>query len=182
MSDINAEFGRMTAEAGLQLAADGIDIDQRIFMPFLDLCYWGQNHELAISVDLPITEPSLTEISQRFHQEHRRNFGFDHLDRPIKCVNLRLSALGKLPALRLKQYKPRGKEKLHAAGQRSVILADGRESLVPIYAFEALRPGDVINEPAIVEYSGSTLFIHPGWTVTFDNYMTAHARRVACSA
>ena len=176
--DINAEFARMASEGDELLERDGIAAPERIFAGSLDLCYWGQSHELSIPVALPLTADSVGDIGDRFHAEHRRNFGFDHHDRPIKCVHLRLSAVGRLPTLRMKRYGPASRP-AEPSHRRSVILADGTSQGMPVYSFDDLAPGHSIREPAIVEYSGSTLFVQPGWAVEFDERMTAHATLTA---
>ena len=50
---------------------------------------------------------------------------------------------------------------------------------VLVYRFDDLRAGQAIAGPAVVEYSGSTLFLPPGWDARFDAMMNAHLSRVA---
>ena len=39
---------------------------------------------------------------------------------------------------------------------------------VPVYARSQLRPGDRLEEPAIVEEYGSTTVVFPGWAARID--------------
>ncbi len=177
-AELNARLGEMIVEGGKQLAGDRVEEERRVFVASLDLCYWGQNHELPISVTLPLTPEKIIDAQQRFHAEHHQAFGFNHPNRPIKFVNLRVAALGKLEPVRLRRYES-GSSPAEPARRRRVTLSDGVAQDVPVYAFDTLRPGHRIDEPAIVEYAGSTLFVPPGWRIEFDSFMTARAQRNA---
>lgn len=179
---LSEEFARMAAEGLQRLAEDGVAEADQVFAATLDLCYRGQNHELSVAIpDLALTPDDIEAIKLRFHEEHERNFGYDAKTRPIKLVNLRLSAIGKLPGLKLKVY-PASTGAPVPATLRPVTLPDGATRDVPIYRFEDLAPGHTIPGPSIVEYAGSTLLVRPGWTATYDELMTARVTRNALSA
>ncbi len=101
---INSELQRMLAEGANLLAADGVEDKNRKLVASLDLSYWGQNHEINIITDNQLTEEGIARASDAFHRENLTAFGFNDVDGTIKCVNVRLSAIGQMPPLRLKRY------------------------------------------------------------------------------
>lgn len=175
--ELTAEFRRMAEEGRQSLEADGVPEQERIYRASLDLCYLGQNHELSVEVsDIALTEAAIADLQRQFHAEHHRNFGFSAEGRDIKLVNLRLSAIGLLPGLKLKSYAARQKP-ADPVGARPVVMPEGTQQDTPVYRFDDLGPGQTIEGPAIVEYAGSTLFIRPDWTAVFDEMMTARITR-----
>lgn len=177
MVDINAEIERMVRDADSRLAADDVTPEMRSFVASVDLCYWGQNHEIALPVATTLTAELIAEVRAAFHAEHERNFGFAHPDAGVKCVNIKVSGIGSMPAFRMKKY-PAATGEAVPQSRRQVVLPDGTSQELPVFAFGTLGEGSRITEPAIVEYEGSTLFIPPGWVVTFDQHMIGHAERI----
>jgi N-methylhydantoinase A/oxoprolinase/acetone carboxylase beta subunit len=41
---------------------------------------------------------------------------------------------------------------------------------VPVYAGDGLISGDHITAPAIIEYSGNTIVVHPGQAINLDDH------------
>jgi DNA-binding transcriptional LysR family regulator len=54
-------------------------------------------------------------------------------------------------------------------------------SYAPVYRFDDLAPAQPIDGPAIVEYSGSTLFLPSGWNARIDERRNAHLTRASAS-
>jgi N-methylhydantoinase A len=171
---LSAEFMRMVEEGSQRLVEEEVSQSQWQFMASFDLCYKGQNHELSVTVpSIDLTAESLKNVEQRFHAEHERNFGYSNREKPVKLVNLRVTALGRLPGLQLKTF-PSGPGGAPAPfAKRTVTLPNGEGKEVPVYRFDDLKPTHVIDGPAVVEHAGSTLFIRPNWTATYDRTMTA---------
>jgi N-methylhydantoinase A len=108
----------------------------------VDARYSGQSHELTIDAD---------GWEARFGEEHERRYGF------------RLGGDPELVHLRLVATEPRPRPALHgppAAGStrsRRAFL-DGGWLDVPVHG-----PGASVSGPAIVELSGATCLVRPGW-------------------
>lgn len=177
MDEINMQIASMIEDAGTRLDGDGMDAGSRSFVASVDLCYWGQNHEINTPVSIPLTPELIAEVRAVFHAEHERSFGFSHPDAGVKCVNLRVSGIGKMPPFSMKKYEAATGAPVPES-RRPVVLPDGETRELPVFAFGALGAGSRIAEPAVVEYEGSTLFIPPGWVVTFDEYKIGHAERI----
>ena len=48
----------------------------------------------------------------------------------------------------------------------------------PVFAFEALRPGNSFSGPALIEAVDTTFVIEPGWHFTLDHYYTGVLERI----
>jgi N-methylhydantoinase A len=69
-----------------------------------DLRYPRQAYELTVPVaEGPITRQSLDRLADGFHDKHRQTYGHGNPDEPVQLVNLRLTAIGRLPGLTLAQ-------------------------------------------------------------------------------
>ena len=125
----------------------------------LDVRYRGQGYELNI----PIVTNSRTEPVARFHDEHRRRYGYHHAGREIEIVTLRLRSKIKARALGITQSKKSETRKSRALPvERAGVIFDGKTLATPVYERGHLVPGQSLRGPAIItEYSATTV-IPPG--------------------
>ncbi|GIS60594.1 MAG: hypothetical protein CM1200mP2_28190 [Planctomycetaceae bacterium] len=103
LTNVMQEFEAMEAQGRGALEQDQVDEQRMQFVRQLDLRYFGQSYELTLSIEDPEMRPDeMQRLSERFHQEHERVYGFGAPDEPIELVNLRLSAIGTIakPSLR----------------------------------------------------------------------------------
>ncbi len=167
-----AEFEELLAQGAGVLNDEGIEGAQRRMMPAVDLRYQGQNYELTLALPGHQGESlALADLTDRFHAEHRRVYGYDLPGRGIQLVNLRLTAFGAMPVMGWPRYaagQPGG-----PVAQRQVLIADGDAADVPVYRVDDLCPDQEIAGPAVVEYAGSTLFVPGSWTATIDDKRNA---------
>ena len=98
-------------------------------------------------------------------------YGYATRDRPLEVVNLRVTALTTLPRPSLVPVELNGRKDPDAAREpdRNVYFR-GRSVPTPIYHRILLRPGDVVNGPAIIEQEDSTTVVWEGQTSTVDAY------------
>ncbi len=143
-----------------------------------DLRYKGQSHELRVVLPGGALGPAeLARTQALFEEEHRRAYGYVAAEDPIELVNLRLTAMGRLPALP-RQRVARGSGDPAAArkGQRPLWLrtaadaAMGESVQTPVYDRYRLRAGDVLPGPAVVEEMDSSTVVLPGYTARTDEF------------
>ena len=135
-----------------------------------DVRYVGQNHELTVDVpDGAIDERALATVKGNFHQAHREMFGYASEEKLFELVTLRLNA--RLPVQR------------HDFSGVSVTCRDGNAVPVamrkvffeaafvdcPVFERSALRAGDTLNGPAIVEQMDATTVIPPDFHARVDD-------------
>src|SRR6516164_92057 len=92
----------MEAMASEWLTAVAIPLTRRALVRAADLRYRRQAYELTVPVaDGPVTREGLDRLAVAFHDKHRQTYGHANSEEPVQLVNLRLTAIGRLPDLRL---------------------------------------------------------------------------------
>ena len=124
-------------------------------------------------------------MAERFHDEHRQLYGYDFRDDPrqqVEWVNLRVTGVGPITRPELREIASRGApstdtstlpqhEPLAPRSTRDVCFdADAGYVTTDVYWRPDLRAGDTFSGPAIVEEFGSTVPVHPGFTVRVDAF------------
>ena len=137
-----------------------------------DMRYVGQEH--AVTVDLPLrvfARQDRRAIKRAFDAMHALRYGTSAPDEPAEIVSLRSTMTGLMrkpaPARIARGARVPVKEAL--TGTRPVYL-EGRWRRTPVYRREALRAGNRITGPALIEEHASTTVLMPGDTLTVDDY------------
>jgi N-methylhydantoinase A len=119
----------------------------------VDVRYQGQGYEL----NLPFTKSLLRD----FEEEHRRRYGYTHLNRAIELVTLRLRATLKSNTARAgaDAFVRPGRAKLGEISTPEVpVIFASKKLSTKLYARTDLRPGKKYSGPAIItEYSATTV-------------------------
>ena len=168
-NDIAAVFADMEAAGRAVLSQAGIPEDRRELNRSADLRYGRQAYELNVPVAAGAIGPAeRRQLAEAFHDRHRQTYGHDSPDEPVQIVNLRLSAVGRMPGLALGTGADRGGtvEQAHR-GQRAAWFGDGLIDCA-IYR-RADLPGDArLSGPAIIEAADTTVVVPPGWNIAAD--------------
>jgi N-methylhydantoinase A len=138
-----------------------------------DLRYKGQSHELQVVIPPgPLRIAELERTRALFEEAHMRAYGYVAADDPIELVNLRLTAVGKLPPLPRKTVERGSGDPAGALkGRRPLWLREAGETReAPVYDRYTLRAGDVLAGPAIVEEMDSSTVVLPGYTARTDEH------------
>lgn len=105
-------------------------------------------------------------MGERFTEVHRTTYGYAETGEPCEPVNLRLSAVGRIPKPRLDLEEGRPEP---AGGSpepksvRPVYFEDAGYVDCAIYDRLALAVGTELDGPAVVEEADATTLIHPDW-------------------
>jgi len=83
----------------------------------------------------------------------------------VQLVNLRVTASGRQPALRLAQP---GRAEAARRREREVWFARGGLARCPVLWRDGLLPGEAVAGPCVVEALDSTFVLPPGWTARVD--------------
>jgi N-methylhydantoinase A len=162
-----------------RLEADGRTMLRREQVPDTDVAieygvemqYVGQSYMLAIP--LPGGTPSAHDMAtaeQAFHDAHARAYGFSAPVEPTQIVNLRLAAVGRIPAWEPRRVPSSG-PKPEPKQTRPVYFEEaGGFVEAPIYDRAALAHVTSVSGPAIVEEMDSTTVIHPGYRGDVDEW------------
>jgi N-methylhydantoinase A len=131
-----------------------------------DLRYRRQAYELTVPIeDGPVTRASLDAAMASFHAKHELTYGHANRNEPVQLVNLRLTAVGRLPGLKIAQQ---GDARVARVRDRDVWFLGTGFVATPVHWRPGLTTGEVIEGPAIVEAVDSTAVVPPGWIVRVD--------------
>lgn len=159
---LTALIGELREEAEARLARDGVAPADRVLSVAADMRYLGQAFELLVpwgDVTTPDTT-ALASLEARFHDAHRQRFSYSSEGEVVEIVTLRVTATGRLP--RPETTAPAPAERASVKGVRKVF-ANGIWHQAVIWDREALKPGDAIEGPAIIEEAFATHYIAAGW-------------------
>jgi N-methylhydantoinase A len=125
----------------------------------VDTRYRGQGYELNV--------PFTADLLNDFHQEHRRRYGYEHREKEVELVTLRLRSTLKSPNITAKLAVGRSRSTAHERG-RSPVFLQNKVSRVPIYVREQMRAAQKQTGPAIVTEYSATSVIAAGWDFSLD--------------
>jgi N-methylhydantoinase A len=172
---INERFAEMEAEGRQILASAGVKGKDVRVARSVDLRYIGQGHDVRVPVPPGALDPTAApSLSATFETAYRQLFGRLPEGNAIEAINWRLVVRGPSPDLPLQRFLPdRDGEATRNArkADRPVYLPEHRAMVpTPVYDRYALKPGDLITGPAIVEERESTVVISGPATATVDHY------------
>lgn len=165
---LNREFQQLAATALQELHNEGFQ-GNPIVRRSIDMRYQGQNYEQEVSIeDGTINDESLLKTLANFADLHEAFSGSSHPDAVIELVNLRFTAIGPSPKIRLEELAE--ETCFQPFARRSVFFS--RDGLVEtaIYRRKDLPGGCRLDGPAIVEERSSTTVVPAGYTMTVDRY------------
>jgi N-methylhydantoinase A len=170
---LNRLYDDMIADGDGALAREGIADDRRRFIARFDCRYAKQYHEVSFTVPLDaVRAADAAAIADAFHAEHDRLYGYSLAEQgtPVQIINLRLQALGETdkPAA---EAQPHGGADPSGAlkGERRMYIPeqDGFGS-VPVYDGHALRHGNRIAGPALIEQVNTAIFVSQAYDCVCD--------------
>ncbi len=168
---LDEEYHGMEGLAREELRHEGLAVDRMGALRFLDVRYVGQSFELTIDYPPPANRDNLPKsISDLFYKAHLQRFGYADRREPVEIVSLRLK-------LELVMDKPRitpqpaGTPDPSAArmGETEVVFASG-PAVTPFYRRENLESGALVEGPALVVQTDTTIVVPPGWGGPVDQY------------
>lgn len=181
---VQKTFDHLTDRAAKALDGEGFPRDAHRYTRTVDLRYFGQAFEVRVTApDGPVDEAYAAHVAAAFHEAHRALYGYDFSADPsqqVEWVNLRVTGIGPITRPELRELPTRHTSSEDAPDQdpgdlpnirtrRDVCFdADEGHRDTPVLWRPDLRAGDTFDGPAIVEEFGSTVPVHPGFTVRVD--------------
>jgi 5-oxoprolinase (ATP-hydrolysing)/N-methylhydantoinase A len=162
---IEAVLQALEADARAELAtagASGATEVQRV----ADMRLVGQMHEIAVPLPAAaLTAGSLPELTQAFAAAYTARYAALQGGAWIEAVNFRVTVTGPTPGLQLSN--PDGTGSTARKGERQAWF-DDRFHPAAVYDRYALKDGDVVLGPAIIEEREATTVVAPGDTLRVD--------------
>lgn len=170
-----ATFAELDAEAAARLEDDGIAPERWRLDRSLDVRYVGQ--EYALTVPTSTSEP-LDDVFRRFHEQHERVYGHGAPEEPVEIVAARVTGWGGFPRLEVPESHVATTPQTRTT--RDVWFAETRSFVAAcVLPREALRPGDAVSGPAIIEQLDTTTVVPPGHLATVHERGSLLIRREA---
>jgi N-methylhydantoinase A len=173
---VNTVLDQLQARAEAQMDKDGIAKSRRRFSFALDMRHRGQINEVECVLALPRLKPSkLQDLHEQFYTRYEQLYGANasYKDARLEIVTLRVraSAATPRPALQKASRLSSAIPKAAATGTRSVYWDDLKKSVkTPIYNGAALKAGNRVCGPCVVETAQTNVVVHPGRTLRVDAY------------
>jgi N-methylhydantoinase A/oxoprolinase/acetone carboxylase beta subunit len=168
----------VTAALGLlatDMVYDGIAAEQILVQRVADCRYLGQGYELRVDVDSGAIDDAWVEkVRGDFHDIHEREYSrrFDESD--IEIPNVRVRGIGLMPPLKVPEadHGDESPDEALRYERDAWFRVGGTLEQVPtrFYDRTALKAGNRLEGPAIVNQYDSTTVIPPGLTAHVDRF------------
>jgi len=158
--EIRKAFRDMEAEGRRRLADASFCGPVRV-RPSADMRYGEQVFEVAVPLDgIDLEAPNvLQKMADAFHARHDELYTYSLRDQEAVLVNARVAVIGELPGLPREPTLP-PQEPAEATQQRRIYLGGWLEA--PVFAFDALVPGQTIAGSALIESATTSVLLRSG--------------------
>ena len=170
-------FVRLERDAVEQLRRAGAATNgdgELSYLRSVDMKYKGQVHDVSVPVPAGVYDAaSAVAMADRFHDRYEARYGKGTTNKnaPIEAMSFEVRVAAKGRALRLAKESLGGAAAEPTRGKRSVYFRETKGfSLVPIFDRDALRPGQQVAGPAVIDATDTTMLVHPRQTVRMDEY------------
>jgi N-methylhydantoinase A/oxoprolinase/acetone carboxylase beta subunit len=172
---LQAAFEELEQQARAQLEADGVAGEQILVQRVADCRYLGQGYELRVDVDSgSIDEAWAEKVRGDFHDIHEREYSRRFEDSDIEIPNVRVRGIGLMPPLKVPEVEHGDESPDEALRYERVAWFRVGGSLEQVstrfYDRTALKAGNRLHGPAIVNQYDSTTVIPPGLTAHVDRF------------
>ena len=168
VDEANGMLAQMADEARETLRGQGVGEERIAVRVSADLHYVGQFHEVEVEADG--ASLALDALQGAFHRRHHALYGHSVPGAPLELINVRVRAEGRTSK---PSYAPRAQESEDPSaarkGERPAIF-DGVEHRTPVFDGLALRHGNRLEGPALVEQPTTTIVLPPGFVLECDRY------------
>ena len=172
LPDIGALVDDAEADITAQFADDGVAVGDVNIDLFAQLRYENQEHtsEVKMTKSDLAAGGGIDGLIERFHAQYEAEYTY-RLDAGVDFVGLHLVAtadVGK-PDITEQPLGDADTATAHAGSREVDFATDGKHDAA-LYDGSALRPGMSFDGPAIVEWQGTSVVIHPGCSAQMDGF------------
>jgi N-methylhydantoinase A len=163
---VQALLSELIAEGRAQLGRDGLSGQGADFRLFAGLRYVGQEHALPIRIGhAGMLTGDTSALRNSFHTEHDKRYGQAAVGEDLEIVDLRLVLTSARADSIAEQWMAKAWQPAEPATalSRQVIYGDAAAPARSRVLWRpAMKAGDVVAGPAVIEEPTSTILIHPG--------------------
>ena len=164
-ASFNQTVEALLEQARKDLAGDGLDANQAEFVLELDMLYGGQFHvKRALSPRLSLhSAQDVRAICDAFNQEFSEAFSpfVVNPEGGVFVESFILKAIVATPKVDLPKMALTGSDPAAARkSERPVYWPEAKDfRTTPVFAYESLRPGNVVDGPAVIEGEYTTIVV-----------------------
>lgn len=159
---IDNHFFPMVAQGKTELVKEGIPVEEIDIQCSLDVRYFGQSYEISV-----VYNPGFLSD---FHKTHDLTYGYSYPEKEIEIVNLRVRAIGNVTPISIPRMKTRQKYGIAKPIRNIEIEFDHGREVAQLYRYDLLQPGQMINGPALIVSSDTTILIEKLDVVQVDGF------------
>jgi N-methylhydantoinase A len=173
---VNQRYDSMEHDGHQLLKRERVSEGSMTFIRYADMRYKGQAHEITMPIPIKqLDSHDLAELVERFEDKYVQLYGPGTAFREagFEIVNLRVDAIGGTQKPALCYVESNGVDVSPAFRTTRQVFFEEADGFVTtsIYDGDKLKPENVINGPAIVEYPGTNAVIRPGQHAKVDGYL-----------
>jgi N-methylhydantoinase A len=165
-SHLEDVYAALEQEADEELWQAGVPTKRFKHLRFAQCRYPGQTWDIDVPVEGKITPKELANIAERFHRMHFEEHTYDRRDEDVMISALRVRSRALLSKPELRKV-PGASAKPKPSGTRQAYFGNGFVK-TKLYDGPAIRAGQSITGPAIIEEPFTTVVVPPKWTVKLD--------------
>jgi len=173
-AELNEVFAALVSTGRAALSASGVKTARVAVSRAIDMRYVGQEHPVTVPLPAAVFKKrDRDQIKALFDAEHLRRYGTSAPNERAEVVSLRSTVAGIMakPPLERIEKGGRAPARQARAGVRQCWFAEAGKSLAtPEYDRRALRAGNRIEGPALIEEHASTTVLPPGDRLTVDDF------------
>jgi N-methylhydantoinase A len=160
-------FHKLTTHAEHWFASEDISQTAQFIKHYIEARYLGQSFEVRVEPSIVPQKLTQQQFTEAFHEEHKKQYGYDIQNRSIEIVNCRLEAIERTnkPPI-YEKLKP---QKNTTPQHRALYCGSSLkwENAV-VYNRQQLSLGQSLQGPAIIEEMSSTTFVPYNYQVSID--------------
>ena len=181
LHDLTADFERLARESRADVEAQGLQASQVRVVKTLALKYNGTD----TTIELPVTATTATAtLVKSFEITYRQRYGFLMPGKGLVVEAIAAEAIGETQsAQEMSPTLPLRTEGLKARADVRAFMDDATRD-TRIFYREDLRPGDVVEGPAVIKEPIATTVVEPEWraVVTPQNHLVLERTKKAARA
>lgn len=162
---LQSAYAELSGEGRQLMEEENVSDDDMAFEMTADIRYIGQEYFVTVPIAPPF---EISKIDQDFHNAYKSRYGHSTPGAPIEFVNLRLSAIGKLPH-EIVGFQPKDQTEDVVLGERDVIF-DGETHKTSIVNRTAMPIGKVYDGPLIIDEDSATTVVPPRYSAQVDTF------------
>jgi N-methylhydantoinase A len=172
--EIHDMYARMVDEGRSAVARSAVTPRRIVVRYAMDMRYVGQEHAVTVEVSASLVgRADRAKIKRLFDGVHEQRYGTSAPREAAEIVGLRVTVIGTMrrpPLERIARGGPRPPA-VSSRGKRKVHFAElGRFVETPAFQRSALKAGNKIAGPALIEEHASTTVLLPGDLMRVDDY------------